>query len=254
MRCRGQVFGLLTTCIFAIWAPLACSNTCSNHQGAVVLSFDDHFVDSWHATLPLLQKHSAHATFFISRYDSQITNESRRNQLSALAEAGHEIGHHTSNHLRATDAMAQLGLEAYVQQEVISLTHQLSTLGHQPINIAMPYGDSNEQLQRALLRRFDRVRLFGNGQLDKAQHKGDERVVHSAGIDNNGASLKDILEAMEAALESGSFLLLTAHDIQDDCEGRAYCIHRQKLAAILKHANSIELPVVSMSQMTCNDD
>ncbi len=75
--------------------------------GALCLTFDDRNFDGWERNLPLFARYGAHATFFIcGPIDARAEACMRR-----LSAAGHSIGLHGLNHLRAVDALARLGGE-----------------------------------------------------------------------------------------------------------------------------------------------
>lgn len=83
-------------------------------RGALCLTFDDRNFDAWERSIPLFAKFGAHAAFFVcGPIDARA--ESCMRKLSA---AGHSIGLHGFKHQKATDALARLGEEGYIRENL----------------------------------------------------------------------------------------------------------------------------------------
>ena len=117
-------------------------------RGGICLSFDDTEVDAWYALEPMLARHGAHVTFFVTRY-AQLTDEQRA-KLHELSADGHSIEAHGVNHLGANDYIAQYGMQAYIDDEVLPSIQILRDDGFQPVAYAHPGGSHTDALDDAL--------------------------------------------------------------------------------------------------------
>jgi peptidoglycan/xylan/chitin deacetylase (PgdA/CDA1 family) len=117
---------------------------------AVVLSFDDQWIDAWYAARDLFKAHGVHATFFVSRY--YLFTDLGKQELHALADDGHDIEAHTVNHLRAPDYVADHGLEAWLDDEALpSVQHLIDDGFAPPVAFAYPFGARTGETDRAML-------------------------------------------------------------------------------------------------------
>ena len=113
---------------------------------AVAFGFDDDSLDEWTRIRPLLARHRARVTFFISGFDS--FTETERKQLKALAADGHAIESHTLRHLEA--ATYPGGAQAYYDEEVAPQIALLRADGFTPESFAYPYGSRTEETDAAI--------------------------------------------------------------------------------------------------------
>ena len=117
---------------------------------AVVLSFDDQWVDAWYAVRPILADHGARVTFFVARF-WELT-DAQRAELHALAADGHDIEAHTVNHLRAPDYVADHGLDAWLDDDAVPSIDALTADGFAaPVAFAYPFGARTGETDRAML-------------------------------------------------------------------------------------------------------
>ena len=115
-------------------------------RAGVVLSFDDDDAAAWTSIQPLLARHHAIATFFVSGYDGWSADD--RARLHALADDGHAVEAHTLHHLRA-DCYPE-GPEAYVRDEVLPSLDALRSDGFAAESFAYPGGDRNDASDAAI--------------------------------------------------------------------------------------------------------
>lgn len=108
---------------------------------AVAFGFDDDSLDGWTRIRPLLDRHGARVTFFVSGFDA-FTDEQRR-ELQELAADGHAIESHTLHHLEA--ATYEAGPQAYYDEEVAPQIALLRDAGYTPESFAYPYGSRTEE-------------------------------------------------------------------------------------------------------------
>lgn len=120
----------------------------------IYLSFDDNY-QSWHQSLPLLQKLRINATFYVNTLplrDSASTEEVRsyyerinhagdrqplsRHELKDILAAGHTLGSHTHSHSMLTS----LELEMAKDEILRGKTMLEDILGQQVLHFSYPYG------------------------------------------------------------------------------------------------------------------
>jgi hypothetical protein len=117
-------------------------------RSGICLSFDDTEVDDWFALRPLLARHSAHVTFFVTRY-FEFT-DAQRGELHTLFEDGNSIEAHGVNHAYANEYIPQYGLDAYIANEIQPSIDILRDDGFTPVAYAHPGGAHTRELDDAL--------------------------------------------------------------------------------------------------------
>jgi len=115
-------------------------------QAGVAFGFDDDGVETWTQIRPLLERHHARVTFFVTRFD-QLTDPQRA-QLEDLATDGHAIESHTLHHLEA--ATYPGGAQAYYAEEVAPEIAALVAGGYTPESFAYPYGSRTDATDAAI--------------------------------------------------------------------------------------------------------
>lgn len=127
-----------------------------NDGPGICLSFDDTEVDAWFALRPLLAKHHAHVTFFVTEYD-QFT-DAQRAELHQLYEDGNSIEAHGVHHLYVDQYVPEHGIDAYVENEVQPSIDILRADGFTPVAFAYPGGAHTKETDEALASRIRFVR------------------------------------------------------------------------------------------------
>lgn len=122
----------------------------------VALAFDDWFIDDWSAHADLLKKYGARATFFVADY--VYFSPDGKAQLHALANAGHDVEYHSTNHADAPAYVEQYGLRAYLTDEIAPGLNAMRADGYDPIAFAYPAGKRTFELDNALLQEFAALR------------------------------------------------------------------------------------------------
>ncbi|HET9987973.1 MAG TPA: polysaccharide deacetylase family protein [Kofleriaceae bacterium] len=115
----------------------------------VALMFDDAYPDVWLGVEDLLQTHDAHVTLYITWYTR--LQQTQRDQIRQLADAGHDIEAHSVNHVRGSDYVEGHGLDAYLHDEVIPSFEVLRADGYDPVSYAYPFGMRTDEIDRAIL-------------------------------------------------------------------------------------------------------
>src|SRR5207249_4999198 len=99
-------------------------------RGGLALAFDDNAPDAWVTMRDALAAHGARVTFFVSRW-SEMTAPQHA-EIVELARDGHDIEPHTVNHLHGPDYVAQHGMDAYLNDEVLPSFQVLVDAGFPP--------------------------------------------------------------------------------------------------------------------------
>ncbi len=107
-------------------------------RAGVVFAFDDDGVESWTSVRPLLDRHRATVTLFVTRYD--LFTPDQRSQLHKLENDGHVVEAHSMRHLEAAVYAAEHGAQAYLDDEVLPGFAALRADGFTPESFAYPYG------------------------------------------------------------------------------------------------------------------
>jgi hypothetical protein len=123
---------------------------------SLALSFDDDFVDGWHALRPSFDRHGARATFFVSRFAGLSAEQ--RAKLHELAADGHAIEYHGTDHQPAERYVAEHGLDAFLADEIEPGLAAMRADGFAPTAYAYPHGERSAETDAALLERFSIVR------------------------------------------------------------------------------------------------
>ena len=188
-------------------------------EPAIVLTFDDRFIDQWSAWAPLMESYGARVTFFVTRWDLLTTEEV--DGLHALASRGHEIGHHSLTHENPNDFLDDHTVDEYVQQEIVTATELMEGYGFTPTSFAYPWGGQSGALDAALSEHFDILRGSARvDDLDRILHYWDgQDVIKGGRLDSGYAPVDELITAMDLAVDEEAALVLYAHRIFDEGEG-----------------------------------
>jgi peptidoglycan/xylan/chitin deacetylase (PgdA/CDA1 family) len=123
----------------------------------LALAFDDMAPDTWLLARDTLARHGAHVTFFVS--DWKDIPPTGHEEIAILHADGHDIEPHSVHHYNAKDYVAQHGVDAYVQDEVLPSFQVLIDAGYPaPSTFAYPFGVHTPEIDTAVLQVVDKVR------------------------------------------------------------------------------------------------
>jgi len=125
-------------------------------NGAVVITFDDHYVDKWLMADTVLHKYNWKATFNLTLYNQRSEEEIQG--LQYLESRGHEIAGHGLNHQNAIEYVNAHGIDNYLKYEVDSLTTLMNKKFNLVKSFAYPNGSTNDEINTAMFTRFKILR------------------------------------------------------------------------------------------------
>jgi len=184
------------------------------YQSGVALSFDDHYVNEWYDANEALREYNWRATFYISRF-YRLTEE-EISKLHRLKDEGHEIAAHGFHHIRATDYIAENGVQAYLDYEINPMVEIMHANNFFPTTFAYPYGNRNQAIDTLLLDYFKILRgtTRANPNLDSLNAIFNySDVVWALGVDSQRPdfSLEYLLSAMQFAKDNNKILVIFGH-------------------------------------------
>ncbi|HTJ46279.1 MAG TPA: polysaccharide deacetylase family protein [Kofleriaceae bacterium] len=122
----------------------------------LALGFDDWSVDDWGAARDLIDKYSAHVTFFAARYPEYTA--AQKETLHAFVDDGSDVEYHGTYHLDAVSYVDQNGMAPYLSVEIAPGLAAMRADGFDPIVFAYPAGLRTPELDSVLLEQFAAVR------------------------------------------------------------------------------------------------
>lgn len=126
----------------------------------LAFSFDDHDLVGWHALRQIFDLYGAKVTFFISAFP-YLTDDDKA-KLRDLANDGHDIQYHSTNHENAETYTAAYGLETYVRDDILPGLAAMRAEGYDPRVMAYPFGARTEETDAELLTHFDLLRAISS--------------------------------------------------------------------------------------------
>jgi len=136
----------------------------------IILAFDDCFISEWYECLPFFARHNMRVTFYLA-YLSTIDSEQWK-KLQAISEAGHVIGFHGLNHMRAgevskppNDPTRKHQITSWEEFLDVDIRPGIELLSEHfdgwYKHYAYPYGNRSDESDKVLLRYFHTLRTGG---------------------------------------------------------------------------------------------
>jgi hypothetical protein len=126
--------------------------------GSLALSFDDHAVAAWTAMRPVLDHYGARVTFFISTFLTLTDDE--RAQVQQLADDGHDIEYHSTNHFDAVSYSMTVGMNTYLDDDIFPALDAMHAAGYATPIFAYPHGARDDDTDAALSQYFAHLRAI----------------------------------------------------------------------------------------------
>jgi peptidoglycan/xylan/chitin deacetylase (PgdA/CDA1 family) len=224
---KNSILIIVLCCVFFIF------NSCQNKppkpepeiktlKAGVILSFDDAYINEWHATNQKLKKYSWKGTFFVCKINT--LNQSKVEKLLEMQKEGHEIACHGYHHYHAEKFVAKYGINEYLNQEIDPMLNLMSFYGFNVSTFAYPYGGRNKILDDALLKKFKIIR--GRAFCEEVANKqgcyyNNSNLVFSFSIDDthNHFNIPHLLQLLEYAKKNNKILILNSHKTVDKVSG-----------------------------------
>ncbi|HET6485248.1 MAG TPA: polysaccharide deacetylase family protein [Spirochaetia bacterium] len=193
---------------------------------AISFSFDDARLSQVDRGLEILARRDVHATFYVSLPEL----ERRLTGWQQAVRAGHEIGNHSLTHpcsgnypFARHNPLEEMTLED-MRRELDEASGRIDQLlGVRPVTFAYPCGNAfvgrgrgTQSYVPLVAERFLAGRGYLNGQTNDPWRCDLSQLV-SVGLDRAPSSYARNL--IEIALDEGSWLVCTAHDIGDGHDG-----------------------------------
>ncbi len=113
----------------------------------VIISFDDGWESQFTYALPLLQKYSFTATFFIYTHTPGVEHYMSWDQILALDAAGMEIGSHSVSHPYLT----RIKRDSLLRREILDSKRIIEAHLRKPVTVfAYPFGQYNDRVVRVV--------------------------------------------------------------------------------------------------------
>ena len=248
---RVHIVVLAVLCAHALFADAG--------KGALCLTFDDRNFQGWESALPTFRKYGAHATFFIyGAVDAGALSMMRK-----LKGDGHSLGFHGLRHAKADEAVARVGGEKYLADEVLPQVEAARAAGFEVRNWGYPNSRRSQATDLLLGRFFTRMRT-GWYRKDVATERlrdqdpifapvgeaAARHLVYGAGIPSTFDGWKDDVEgALERAAERNEVVFLYSHNIRRDGRKDPHDISAGQLEAILAKAHGLGLRILGFDEL-----
>ena len=256
MKIRTLCGIILAAVVFGVAVAANGHGDPADMRGVLCLTFDDRNFESWERCISLFEKYDAHATFFVC---GQI-DERAEKCMRRLSAAGHSIGLHGLNHLDALKAIARLGEDGYLREEILPQLSVCREKGLDVRSFAYPYSARSQQTDALLLRHFDRLR-GGFGKVgDKTWGvwtppfpvgEASSNRVMMAMCGTNPRDTPDRIAAMMPQVAASNVIFSAyAHDIESNGAGHfRNNITEEDLEKVLAAAKSAGVAVVGFDEL-----
>jgi peptidoglycan/xylan/chitin deacetylase (PgdA/CDA1 family) len=242
----------------------ACRPSTHPQPAGIALSFDDRFIDEWYRLRPIFKKYKAHATFYVTQFDSLTPAEIEK--LKILQQDGHEIGCHGAIHTNSVAYVRQNSMQHYLDVEIHPALRSMKQHGFSPTSFAHPGGVHNDAIDSELLNHF--VLLRDVTMIERTKwgitlrwnfhlmpyifydFDGDPTVDALSFDEGAGLSKSDLQTAMRMAKEDGTALMLFGHKpYPHSVEQGGYGFYVRQLEFILAESKRLHLKTYTMSEL-----
>jgi hypothetical protein len=244
---------------------IGCNTAQKTHPAGIALSFDDRHVEEWAKLRPLFKKYNAHATFYVTQFDSLKPYEIQI--LHQLQADGHEIGAHGAAHIRVLDWLRGGGsLDDFYRYEIEAELISMRKAGFRPVTFAHVGGQQTWWTDRRLLNdyfillrdvalserklsflTFKRP-VFGMDEI--YYHFNGEQKVNSLLIDQmTNLTDKQLFDGIIRARTTHSVLMLFGHKPLFETSPEPYGFSVTTLENILAQSQRLGLKTYTMAEL-----
>ena len=185
-----------------------------NTSPMVTFSFDDVPASACEVGAPILERHGARGTFFISGGGCGTSRPGEPlcasiAQLKTIWSKGHEIGCHTFSHA-AVRRVSSAELDNELDRNQAVLRH----VGRDIVvrNFAYPFGDFSVASKRYLETRFDSCR---SGHAGVNSHSADLGALEACPLQDAAIDRTKISELVAETVKKCGWLIFYSHDVAD---------------------------------------
>ena len=123
---------IIKTCIILLLFLCSCDkifDICDDYKGpgAIVLTFDDKYINDWYTADSIFSIYDWKATFCVTAYGTLTENEKLK--LMTLQNTGHEIASHGTKHYNALEYLSNHTMEDYINNEILPSLNEMRMTG-----------------------------------------------------------------------------------------------------------------------------
>jgi len=239
----AAVFLTSIACLGAEQGNSSCAvcDTARFANGVVSLAFDDGHVSIYDSVWPALDDMGWGATLFIitSKLDAEDDYYMTWDQVAELADAGFDVESHSDTH-RHLIPMGNVDLFA----EIRAAKENIKAINPNANIIAVPYGETNSNVDRAIGQyfAFERTSVHGFNNLGALDsHNIKVQVVVNTTTDD------EVRAWVAQAAQNKGWLVILYHLVET--QGEEYSISPQTFDSHLKIIEGSGLPVATMQEV-----
>ena len=223
--------------------------------GAIVLTFDDKYIDEWYKADSIFSIYDWKATFCVTAYGTLTENEKLK--LMTLQNNGHEIASHGTKHYNALEYLSNNSIEEYIKNEILPSLNEMKIDGLNITSFVYPGGVRCVELDLAL---FDYFSVLRGTTYDKISTKNkshyfirgeNELLVCGLGIDNHydHFDVDYIISLLKYAVNEGIAVIFYGHKIADD-DISNYVTSYDTLDKICRYAQEKGMEFLTLRELT----
>lgn len=189
-------------------------NISSKLKPMVTFAFDDGYLSNYNKAFYYCQKKGIRATYFITSAGIDAEGQCSTAQLKEMAEAGHEIGSHTVNHLNL-DNLAEAEIIAELKSSKLAI--QTAT-GYPCKTLGIPNGQYNNYALQMLAGFYEAARSSDEG----LNYYGDTSrtfCYKSYFLDSPNQNLASMKSLVDDAVRENAWLIISMHKIVETTPG-----------------------------------
>ncbi len=206
-------------------------------EPGVVFTFDDTHIDDWYLMRDTFKSNAVVVTFFCSGW--QYLSDSDIAKFSLLAEDGHEIASHTTEHRSIYDSKYDNEpdkVNAYLIDQVIPNIENIQNSGFIPVSFAYTFTQYTPPYNAAIREYLPHIREF---------------FANVMGIDDfHNHGIDEIKNELQRIKDNKDIVVFIAHRIlpADDPEPSPYRITPEKLIQIIDEAKRLDLKFYTLEE------
>ena len=227
----------------------------SKGPGAIVLTFDDKYIDKWYTADSIFSIYDWKATFCVTAYGT--LTEKEKQKLLTLQNNGHEIASHGTHHYNASEYLSNHSMDEYIKNEILPSLNEMKNDSLNITSFVYPGGVWSVELDLAL---FDYFSVLRGTTYDKISAKskshflirGEKKLlVCGLGIDNHYEhfDIDYILDLIDYADKENIALILYGHKIADD-DTSEYVTSYNTLNEICNYAQQKGMEFLTLRDLT----